>query len=138
MMEALADFGSVQLLGVKTFTVAIYQVWFGAFDRLAASQLASFLMLITLLILFAERAMRGRQRYTQSDAGPPLERVRLRGFAALRRRRLFPVLVLAVAFAGPLSSSWSRGRSTPGTTRSSATGSARGRATASCWARSRP
>jgi len=101
MMEALADFGTVQLLGVKTFTVAIYQVWFGAFDRLAASQLASFLMFITLLILFAERAMRGRQRFTQSDAGPPLERVRLRGPRAAAAT-LFPVLVLAVAFAGPV------------------------------------
>jgi iron(III) transport system permease protein len=101
MMEALADFGSVQLLGVKTFTVAIYQVWFGAFDRLAASQLASFLMLITLLILFAERAMRGRQRYTQSDSGPPLERVRLHGIGALAAT-LFPLVVLAIAFAGPL------------------------------------
>lgn len=101
MMEALADFGSVQLLGVKTFTVAIYQVWFGAFDRLAASQLASFLMLITLLILFAERAMRGRQRYTQSDSGPPLERVRLHGFAAWAATA-FPLIVLAIAFVAPL------------------------------------
>ena len=101
MMEALADFGSVQLLGVKTFTVAIYQVWFGAFDRLAASQLASVLMLITLLILFAERGLRGRQRYTQSDAGPPLERVRLKGFAAAGAT-LFPLVVLAIAFVGPL------------------------------------
>ncbi len=101
MMEALADFGTVQLLGVKTFTVAIYQVWFGAFDRLAASQLASFLMLITLLILFAERAMRGRQRYAQSDSGPPLERVRLHGLAAWVATA-FPVLVVAIAFAGPL------------------------------------
>ena len=101
MMEALADFGSVQLLGVKTFTVAIYQVWFGAFDRLAASQLASFLMLITLLILYFERRMRGRQRYTQTESGPPLERVRLHGIRAAAAA-LFPTLVLAIAFAGPV------------------------------------
>ena len=101
VMEALADFGTVQLLGVKTFTVAIYQVWFGAFDRLAASQLASFLMLITLLILFAERAMRGRQRYTQSDAGAPVERVRLHGVKAWVAT-LLPLIVLAIAFAGPV------------------------------------
>ena len=87
--------------GSKTFTVAIYQVWFGAFDRLAASQLASFLMLITLLILVSERALRGRQRYTQSDAGPPLERARLRGSKAWAATA-FPVIVLAAAFVGPL------------------------------------
>ena len=101
MMETLADFGSVQLLGVKTFTVAIYQVWFGAFDRLAASQLATFLMGITLLILFLERAMRGRQRYADSGASPAVERVRLRGARAVAAT-LVPTLVLAVAFAGPV------------------------------------
>ena len=46
-------------------------------------------------------ALRGRQRYTQSDAGPPLERVRLRGFAAAGAT-LFPLVVLAIAFVGPL------------------------------------
>ena len=101
MMEALADFGSVQLLGVKTFTVAIYQVWFGAFDRLAASQLASFLMFITLLILFARADDARQAALHQSDAGLPLERVRLRGPRAAAAT-LFPVLVLAVAFAGPV------------------------------------
>ena len=39
LMEALADFGTVNLLGVQTFTDAIYRVWFGAFDRDAAMQL---------------------------------------------------------------------------------------------------
>ena len=101
MMEALADFGSVQLLGVKTFTVAIYQVWFSAFDRLAASQLATFLMGITLLVLFIERAMRGRQRYADSGTSPAVERVRLRGPRAVVAT-LIPTLVLAVAFAGPV------------------------------------
>lgn len=102
MMETLADFGSVQLLGVKTFTVAIYQVWFGAFDRLAASQLATFLMGLTLLILFLERMMRGRQRYAQEGAdAPSLARVRLRGVRALVAA-LVPIAVLAVAFLGPV------------------------------------
>ena len=101
MMETLADFGSVQLLGVRTFTVAIYQVWFGAFDRLAASQLATFLMGITLLILFLERAMRGRQRYAGASTSPAVERVRLHGLRAVVAA-LVPTLVLAVAFAGPV------------------------------------
>ena len=101
MMETLADFGSVQLLGVKTFTVAIYQVWFGAFDRLAASQLATFLMGITLLILFLERTMRGRQRYAGASTSPAVDRVRLHGLRAVVAV-LIPTVVLAVAFAGPV------------------------------------
>ncbi|HYH59661.1 MAG TPA: iron ABC transporter permease [Thermoleophilaceae bacterium] len=101
MMETLADFGSVQLLGVKTLTVSIYQVWFGAFDRLAASQLATFLMGITLLILFLERTMRGRQRYAEQSTGASVERVRLRG-ARAAVATLFPLAVLIIAFAGPV------------------------------------
>lgn len=102
MMEALADFGSVQLLGVKTFTVAIYQVWFGAFDRLAATQLATALMGITLLVLALERIVRGRQRYEQQGGrSAAAVRVRLRGPRAWLAAAL-PVAVLAVAFLDPL------------------------------------
>ena len=36
IMEALADFGAVNLLGVQALTSAIYRVWYGAFDRDAA------------------------------------------------------------------------------------------------------
>ena len=36
LMEALADFGTVAIFNYTTFTVAIYRVWFGLFDRHAA------------------------------------------------------------------------------------------------------
>ena len=59
-MEALADFGTVNLLGVQTFTDAIYKVWFSAFDRDAAMQLATLLVSVTLTLLVLERLARGR------------------------------------------------------------------------------
>ena len=43
-MEALADFGTVDLLGVQALTSAIYRVWNGAFDQAAALQLATVLL----------------------------------------------------------------------------------------------
>ena len=43
-MEALADFGTVDLLGVQALTSAIYRVWNGAFDEAAALQLATVLL----------------------------------------------------------------------------------------------
>lgn len=102
MMEALADFGAVQILGVKTFTVAIYQVWFGAFDRLAATQLATMLMGITLLLLVAERLMRGRQHFEQqAGRAAGVARVRLRGWRAALAAAL-PTAVLALAFGDPV------------------------------------
>lgn len=102
MMESIADFGAVQLLGVRTFTVAVYQVWFGAFDQLAALQLATTLMGIALLVLGLERLARGRARYHQQGSGRgPVARIRLsRGKGALAA--LLPGAILAVAVADPL------------------------------------
>ena len=109
VMEAIADFGAVQLLGVRTFTVAVYQVWFGAFDQLAALQLATTLMGIALLVLGLERVARGRARYHQqaADRGD-VTRVRLRGARGVLAAAL-PFAVLAVAVADPLAqlAAWS-------------------------------
>jgi iron(III) transport system permease protein len=65
VMEALADFGTVDLLGVQALTSAIYRVWNGAFDEAAALQLASVLLTFTFVLLAAERLLRGRARYDQ-------------------------------------------------------------------------
>ena len=80
LMESLADFGTVNLLGVQTFTNAIYKVWFGAFDRDAALQLGMMLVSVTLLLL-AARARLARARPLRSEGGGARapEPVRLRG-----------------------------------------------------------
>ena len=67
LMEALADFGTVAIFGYSTFTVAIYRVWFGMFNRPAATELASLLMLFTLALYLLERAGRGRARFYQTE-----------------------------------------------------------------------
>jgi len=91
LMEALADFGTVNLLGVRTFTDAIYRVWFTALDRDAAMQLATLLVSVTLTLLLLERLARGRVRHhRQAARGDAVAPVRLHGAAA------------AAAVAGPL------------------------------------
>lgn len=83
MMEALADFGTVATFGYRTLTEAIYRVWYGMFDRLAATQLASVLLLFALALLVLERRSRGRARFTQAARGAPtVEPRRLRGWRA--------------------------------------------------------
>jgi iron(III) transport system permease protein len=69
LMEALADFGTVGIYGYSTFTVAIYRVWFGLFNREAATELASVLLCFTFGLLFLERRMRGRARFSQTEGG---------------------------------------------------------------------
>ena len=100
LMEALADFGTVNLLGVRTFTDAIYRVWFEAFDRDAAMQLATLLVSVTLTLLALERLLRGRARHAQLAARGDLVRpVRLRGVAAIAAAVLPLVLVVLVVGA---------------------------------------
>jgi iron(III) transport system permease protein len=67
LMEALADFGTVGIYGYSTFTVAIYRVWFGLFDRGAATELASVLLCFAFGLLLLERLMRGRARFSQTE-----------------------------------------------------------------------
>jgi iron(III) transport system permease protein len=66
LMEALADFGTVGIYGYSTFTVAIYRVWFGLFNRKAATELAGVLLFFTFGLLLLERYMRGRARFSQT------------------------------------------------------------------------
>jgi iron(III) transport system permease protein len=83
MMEALADFGTVATFGYRTLTEGIYRVWYGMFDRAAAAQLASLLLLFALGLLALERSLRGRARFTQSPRrGPGVTPVVLRRWRA--------------------------------------------------------
>jgi iron(III) transport system permease protein len=102
LMEALADFGTVNLLGVRTFTDAIYRVWFNAFDRDAAMQLATLLVSVTLTLLALERLARGRARHAQLAArGDAVRPVRLHGIAAVVAV-LVPLALVGVVVAAPL------------------------------------
>lgn len=102
MMEALADFGTVATFGYRTFTEAIYRVWLGMFDRAAATQLASLLLVSAFLLLALERALRGRARFAQSQRrGPGVTPVPLRGWPAVGATGAC-ALVLGLAFVLPV------------------------------------
>jgi iron(III) transport system permease protein len=101
LMEALADFGTVALFGYNTFTVAIYRVWFGMFNRSAATELASLLLFFTLTLLVLEHAIRGRARFYQTEG--TLRRVaahQLRGWKAFGATAAVS-LVVGIAFLLP-------------------------------------
>lgn len=63
LMEALADFGTVSVFNYDTFTTAIYKAWFGMFSLAAASQLASILVVLVLVLVLGEQYWRGAKRY---------------------------------------------------------------------------
>jgi iron(III) transport system permease protein len=81
LMETLADFGTVQHFGVRTFTTGIYEAWFGMDDRGAAAQLAVGLLCCVFLLLGLERLSRGGRRFHPTTTRqPPLRPVVLRGW----------------------------------------------------------
>ena len=83
-MEVLADFGTVSTFSFRTLTEAIYRVWHGMFDRMAATQLAAILLGLAGGLLALERLSRGRARFTHGrrPARAPI-RLRLDGIRAL-------------------------------------------------------
>jgi iron(III) transport system permease protein len=102
VMEALADFGAVNLLNYRAMTDAIYRVWYGAFDQTAALQLATILLSLTLALILLERLLRGRARYHGALArGEAVVPRRLRGPPALLALAL-PALLLLLVLVGPV------------------------------------
>jgi iron(III) transport system permease protein len=100
LMETLADFGTVAVFNYDTFTTAIYKAWFGLFSLAAASQLASILVLVVLMLALFEQYWRADKRY---HTGGSVQHSR---FALSPRLRwsatLFAAAVLAAAFFIPV------------------------------------
>ena len=102
VMEALADFGAVNLLGFRALTDTIYRVWYGAFDRQAALQLGTVLLGLVLLLVGVERVSRRRGGVEQETGrGDEVARRRLRGPRAVAAMTA-PWALLAVVVIGPV------------------------------------
>lgn len=68
ILEVLNDYGVVKYYGVQTFSTAIFQAWFGMGDLDSAMKLAGILMSIVLFVLVMEKVIRGRRKYSFSNA----------------------------------------------------------------------
>jgi len=102
VMEALADFGAVNLLNYRALTDAMYRVWYGAFDRAAALQLGTVLVSLALSLLVLERLLRGRARYHGALArGEAVIPRRLRGARGVAAAAL-PAAIVALVVALPV------------------------------------
>ncbi len=63
LMETLADFGTVAYFGVQTFTTGIFRAWMSMGEPVTAAKLAAMLLAFVGVVIFAERASRGRARF---------------------------------------------------------------------------
>ena len=70
--------------GVDTVTVGVFRIWRGTFDRDAASEFATLVLVVALMIIGLERIMRGRARFGEAagaaaGSGPVASRACERG-----------------------------------------------------------
>ena len=101
LMEVLADFGTVAIFNVDTFTTTIYKTWMGLFNLSAASQLASLLALTVLVLMGVEHSARARKRYGGDTRSTRGLRIPLRGAKAWLAT-MTCTIVLLVAFVVPM------------------------------------
>ncbi len=83
VMETLADYGTVHYFGIPTFTTGIFRTWFGLGDRIAATQLASLLLLCVFFVIIIERYSRQSAKYQNLSSGQKKWRYPLSGSKAI-------------------------------------------------------
>lgn len=80
-MELLADYGTVKLLAIDSFTTGIYRAWLGLEDLGSASKLSLYLIAIICLCLFAEKyATRKNKYYHNYSLLRPIAKYQLQGY----------------------------------------------------------
>jgi iron(III) transport system permease protein len=85
LMETLADFGVSSYFGIQTFTAGIYKAWLVMDNRIAAAQLATFLLLVVVVLLATEQRAQSRLRFSIASVdrhGSESQALRLRGLSA--------------------------------------------------------
>ena len=60
-METLTDFATVQYFNQETITVGVFRIWRGTYDRDAASEIATLVLVFALFAIGLERILRGRR-----------------------------------------------------------------------------
>ncbi len=114
MMETLTDFATVQYFGIDTVSVGVFRIWRGTFDRDAASEFATLVLVVALMVIGLERALRGRARFGQAaGAAGGVTARRLNGMKAMAATAVC-ALVLAASFGAPTAQllTWAVGEAT--------------------------
>ena len=88
-METLTDFATVQYFNQETITVGVFRIWRGSYDRDAASEIATLVLVFALLRHRASSAScaGGPASASRGGEAAAVEPVRLRGWRGRRRPR---------------------------------------------------
>lgn len=101
VLEVLNDYGVVKYFGIPTFSTAIFKTWFAMGDLNSAVRLSSILMILVLGILFIEKLLRGRQKFSFSSTKVrPIPRKELKGWKRVLVSSFF-LVVFSLGFLIP-------------------------------------
>lgn len=102
LMEAAADYGAADFLGVQTLTVGVFRAWSSFGDAAAGARLALVLIVLTLFLQWLERRERGATGFQASARRwSSLDRIQLNGLRAYAATACC-TLVFALGFAIPI------------------------------------
>ncbi len=80
LMECLNDFGTVDFFAVRTLTAGVFDVWLRMGNAGGAAQIALVMLAFVVLLIWAERRSRARQRFHHTSSKlRPIEGIALRG-----------------------------------------------------------
>ena len=111
VMETLTDFATVQYFGVDTVSVGVFRIWRGTYDRDAAAELATLVLVFALLAIGLERVLRGRARFGHSGGAGRRHRAPPPAGLAGRGRHRRDDRRRRARLRRPDARSWRRGRS---------------------------
>ena len=102
LMEAGADYGAADFLGVQTLTVGVFRAWTSFGDPAAGARLAIVLVALTFFLLWLERRQRGLAGYqTNTRRATALKRTKLSSWRAISASA-FCLLVFFLGFILPI------------------------------------
>lgn len=83
LMECLNDFGTVDFFAVRTLTAGVFDVWLRMGNAGGAAQIALVMLGFVVLLIWAERRSRARQRFHHTSSKlRPIDGIALRGSRA--------------------------------------------------------
>lgn len=100
-MEALADFGTVSIFNLDTFTTEIYRVWLSFFSIEYASQLSLILLIPATFLLVLDYRTQKKVKDLQTDKKKPPQKSKVSGLALVLGLGFF-LSILLLALGLPL------------------------------------
>ncbi len=102
IFEIIADLGGVSTLRIDTFTIGIYDAWYGGYDYYTGARLAGYLLLFVFLLIFLNKYFNNQSYGLAPKTSETFEKIELDVTKSLFSTIICSIIFL-IAFCLPLS-----------------------------------